>query len=104
MRVQSPLGTFPCVHTAAKAHGVSYKTVYSQISKHGSLDKLGTGTARPNNTRKPRVYTMADGRKMTARQIAEHTGKPMRTINWWIRNGHADRIMAVLVAADMEAA
>lgn len=51
MQVRTPLGLFPTVKDAAKAHGVATCTVYWAIGR-GREDRLGQGTLRPGNGKK----------------------------------------------------
>lgn len=101
--VSSEKGTFPSQAAAAKAHGVSERTIGYHLDQYGDLSRLGKTFRRPRATRARRI-TIGPRSWPSIALLADYVGSPPETVRGWLRRNDRQRLLAALMAADARAA
>lgn len=92
------------MRAVAEAAGVTKSAVRYHLETHGNLDRLGAGQSRKGYPGW-RSGNFAPVHKFgrywpSQRALAREVGRPEGTVSWWIREGHDDRLLAALMAAN----
>ncbi|MDF3607538.1 NUMOD1 domain-containing DNA-binding protein [Paracoccus sp. DMF-8] len=93
----------PSIRAAARAHGVSRRTVAYHLDTYGDLSRLGRGKARPGCQNASKV-TVIFGREFPSRvAAAKHLGISISQFNRWTRPDASAAMRDMLMAAMMRA-
>ena len=100
--VKGPDGTIYISHgAAAKALGVSKRTIGYHLDTWGNLDRVGREAARLNASRR-RPITIGNRQWVSVALFADYIGHQRETVRNWVRKGDMDRIIGALMKADAQ--
>ncbi|SFX48364.1 hypothetical protein SAMN04244548_01202 [Paracoccus pantotrophus] len=98
----------PSIRAAARAHGVTRRTVAYHLDTHGDLSRLGSGQSRPRCQNAAKVTRIGPHEFRSRVEAAKWLGISVSQFNRWAHpNAKAslkDRFMAALMQADRRAA
>lgn len=88
------------MRAVARAAGVRHSNVSYHLRVHGHLDLMGEDRRGAKNRGGSKPVAAAGRSWPNQRALAREIGRSDETVSRWIRDGHPDRLLSALMAAD----